>query len=84
MSLESFSSRVIQAVENGAFEEGEDSTFSWGPFTVDERGWQEIREILVDVDARIKAVAEGSRRRLGTEDGIPLIAAVAAVKVGLR
>src|SRR3954454_9607897 len=34
MSLESFSSRVVEALAKGAFEEGEGSTFSWQSITV--------------------------------------------------
>ncbi|MFL5833893.1 MAG: hypothetical protein ACJ76B_07925 [Solirubrobacterales bacterium] len=84
MSLESFRSRVIQALSNGAFEDGRDSTFSWQPIMVDEPGWKEIQEIREEVEARFQSVADRSRRRLGPHDGIPLIVGIAAVKTGDR
>lgn len=84
MSLESFSSRFIQALENGAFNEGKGSDFSWEPITVDEHGWQETREILEEVGARFESVAERSRRRLAGDDGISLVVVFGAIRTGPR
>ena len=84
MSLEAFSSRVTQALENGAFEEEGGSEFSWQPITVDERGWQETKAIVEEVNRLFREVAERSRDRLAGTDGIPLVAVVGAVKTGAR
>jgi hypothetical protein len=81
-SFESFSSRLIGALTKGSFEKEGDSTFLWQPLTVDERGQHELQEILEEVDARFKMVADKSRRRLGSDEGIPLVVAVAAFKTG--
>lgn len=80
MSLDSFVVRVVSAVERGAFEEDNRSLFSWHPIAVDARGRQELHEFLEEVVAGFKVIADKSRRRLGEEDGFPLLVAVAAIE----
>ncbi len=82
MSLDSFTDRVVSAVKKGAFEKGNQSSFSWHPITVDARGRQEVRELLDEVVAGLEVVADRSRRRLGEEDGTCLLVAVAAIEAG--
>jgi DNA-binding transcriptional ArsR family regulator len=82
MSLDSFTDRVVSALKKGAFKKGNQSIFSWHPITVDERGRQEVREILDDFVAGLEVVADRSRRRLEVEEGTSLLVAVAAIETG--
>jgi DNA-binding transcriptional ArsR family regulator len=84
MSLDSFTARVVSALKKGAFQKTNESTFSWQSITVDEQGRHEVRELLQEVVAGFKVVADKSRRRLGEEDGISLVVAVAAIEAGIE
>lgn len=80
MSLDDFALRVVSAVERGAFEEHNQSIFSWHPIAVDSQGRQELHEFLEEVVDGFKVIADKSKRRLGEEDGFPLLVAVAAIE----
>jgi hypothetical protein len=83
-SFNAFFSNAVAALTAGTFQRREGSELTWQPLTVDERGWNEIREILEEVTARFSVVANNSKRRLGKEDGIPLVVAIAAFEAGSR
>jgi DNA-binding transcriptional ArsR family regulator len=66
------------ALDAGTIDSREDTTLNWMPMTVDEQGWREAAEILDRTLRELMAVATTSRGRLGGEDGIPVITALAA------
>jgi DNA-binding transcriptional ArsR family regulator len=80
LSLDSFTDRVVSALEKGAFKKSNQSIFSWHPITVDAQGRQELHDLLDEVVAGIEVVANKSRRRLGEADGTSLLVAVAAIE----
>jgi len=82
VSLDSFASRVIQSLEQGAFEASDESSFTWQTITVDGCGRKELREILDEVRASFELIADRSKRRQGKKDGTPFVAAVAAFEAG--
>jgi DNA-binding transcriptional ArsR family regulator len=69
---------VTSALEAGTFERRDGSQISWQPLSVDERGWSEITDIIRDVEARFKALAKKSRRRLKDKDGFPVVVVAGA------
>jgi DNA-binding transcriptional ArsR family regulator len=78
-SLATLVPQLITALEAETLENRDSSFLSWQPLTVDELGRKEVAEILGHVDARLKAVAKESRRRLKAQDGISVVAVVGAV-----
>jgi DNA-binding transcriptional ArsR family regulator len=76
-AIRTFIERAGAALEAGTLDEREDTTLSWMPMQVDERGWREITEVLDGTLRSLQEVHARSRERLGGDDGIPVIAAVA-------
>ena len=69
--------RAAAALAAGTIDAREDTTLSWMPMQVDELGWREMAKVLERALALLEEVNARSRQRLGGEDGIPVIAAVA-------
>jgi hypothetical protein len=74
LKLPRVSGSAIHALfQAGTFERRDGSHISWQPLSVDERGWSEISDIIREVEAQFKAVANKSRRRLKDKDGFPVV-----------
>ena len=77
-ALRTFVDKVSAALDADTIDSREDTTLNWMPITVDERGWRETAEILDRTLRELMEVAAQSRERLGGEDGIPVVTALAA------
>jgi DNA-binding transcriptional ArsR family regulator len=78
-ALAGFVDRAIEALDAGTVESREGSGINWFPLIVDETGWEELREMLGEVEGRFRAVGAKSAKRLDKlADGIPLIVALGA------
>ena len=80
-ALRTFVDKVGAAIDADTIDSREDTTLNWMPVTVDERGWRETAEILDRALREVMEVAAASRERLGAEDGIPVVTAMAAFEV---
>lgn len=74
----SFVSKAAAAVDAGTIDSRDDTTLSWMPMTVDDRGWTEIAEIMDQALRRLMAVHAGSGERLGEAEGIPVVVGLAS------
>ncbi len=63
-SVDSFMTRVIEALQAGTIDDREETTLSWMSMAVDEVGWVQAAEVLDEAIARLQTVHEQSRRRL--------------------
>lgn len=82
-SLHEFTTRAIEALQAGTFQERDGSTLTWWPLTVDERGWSEIEDILENLEEKLEAVGKRYSTRIQAADaGIPVVVAVAAFEAG--
>jgi DNA-binding transcriptional ArsR family regulator len=77
-ALRTFVAKVGAALDADTIDGRDDTTLNWMPITVDERGWRETAEILDRALRDLMQVATASRERLGGEDGIPVVTALAA------
>ncbi len=77
-ALRTFVGKVGTALDADTIDSREDTTLNWMPITVDEQGWRETAEILDRALRELMEVAAASRERLGGEDGIPVVTAMAA------
>jgi DNA-binding transcriptional ArsR family regulator len=78
-ALAGFVNRAIKALDAGTVESREGSGINWFPLIVDETGWEELREMLGEVEGRFRTVGAKSAKRLDKlADGIPLIVALGA------
>lgn len=62
-SLQTFMDKAISALEAGTMDDREDTTFSWMPLHLDEKGWQEVTSILRGATNRVMQAQEESNRR---------------------
>ena len=77
-ALRTFVAKVGAAIDADTIDSREDTTLNWMPMTVDDQGWRETAEILDQARRDLQQVAIESRARLGEEDGIPVVTAMAA------
>jgi DNA-binding transcriptional ArsR family regulator len=77
-ALRSFVAKVGAAIDADTIDSRDDTTLNWMPITVDEQGWRETAEILDRALRELMSVAGESRKRLGEEDGIPVVTGMAA------
>jgi DNA-binding transcriptional ArsR family regulator len=78
-ALAGFVNRAIEALDAGTVESREGSGVNWFPLIVDETGWEELREMLDEVEGRFRAVGAKSAKRLDKlADGIPLVVVLGA------
>lgn len=63
-SLQTFMDKAIDALEAGTMDDREDTTFSWMPLHLDEKGWQEVTSILRATTDRVMEAQEESNRRV--------------------
>ena len=81
-ALADFTNRAVEAMEAGTVESREGSGLTCLPLKVDEQGWEELRQVLGNVEERFRAVADQSVGRMGGPGkGFPLIVAVAAFEM---
>lgn len=77
-ALRTFIAKVGAAIDADTIDSRDDTTLNWMPIVVDEQGWRESAEILDRALRELMGVAAESRRRLGGDDGIPVVTAMAA------
>ena len=63
-SVDSFMTRIIDALQAGTIDDREDTTLTWMSMAVDEVGWVQAAEVLDEAIARLQTVHEQSRTRL--------------------
>jgi hypothetical protein len=73
----SFVDRAAAAAEAGTIDSRDDTTLNWMPMTVDDTGWREIAEVLDKALTLLMGVHDRSAKRLGGEQGIPVIVGLA-------
>jgi hypothetical protein len=78
-TLQTFMDKAIAALEAGAIDDRDDTTFCWMALRLDQRGWKEVTEILTGATEEILAAESRSQKRLGPGTGAEEISAVAAV-----
>jgi hypothetical protein len=62
-SLQTFMDKAVSALEAGAMDDREDTTFSWMPVHLDEKGWREVTEILAEATERVLAAQTAADQR---------------------
>jgi len=62
-SLQTFMDKAVTALEAGTIDKREDTTLSWMPVHLDERGWQEVTAILGEATERILAAQAAADKR---------------------
>ena len=83
-ALRTLVDKVGAAIDADTIDSREDTTLNWMPIMVDERGWREAAEILDRALRELMEVADTSRERLGGEEGIPVVTAMAAFEAPPR
>jgi DNA-binding transcriptional ArsR family regulator len=83
-ALRTFIAKVGAALDADTIDSREDTTLNWMPIVVDQRGWREAAEILDRALRELMTVGAESRARLGNEDGIPVVTAMAAFEAPPR
>jgi DNA-binding transcriptional ArsR family regulator len=79
-SLQTFIDKAVTALEAGMIDDREDSTFSWMPVHLDERGWDEVTAILTEATERVlKAQAAADKRAVDSEQDERKISAVVSL-----
>jgi len=73
--LQALMAESVEAENRGSFDE-DDAHLSWVPFEVDERGRADVVEALADALARVEAIKEECKERLGGEGGQEMVAAI--------
>jgi DNA-binding transcriptional ArsR family regulator len=63
-TLQTFMDKAIAALEAGTIDNREDTTLSWMPLRVDDRGWAEVTAIMQEATDRVLAAQSRSSRRL--------------------
>ncbi|HYG95499.1 MAG TPA: hypothetical protein VD741_00195 [Solirubrobacterales bacterium] len=67
-SLQTFMDKAVTALETGAMDNRDDTTFSWMPVHLDEEGWREVTAILAEATERVLAAQTAADRR-ATDSG---------------
>lgn len=62
-SLQTFMDKAVAALEAGTMDRREDTTFSWMPLHLDDKGWQDVTQILREATDQVVAAQEESNRR---------------------
>lgn len=78
-SLQTFIDKAVGALEAGTLDNRDDTTFTWMPVRIDQRGWDEITAIMQTATDRVLAAQTRSRQRLTKQKSNPeAISAVVA------
>jgi DNA-binding transcriptional ArsR family regulator len=75
-SLQTFMDKAVRALQAGTIDGREDTTFTWMPVRLDQRGWDEITAIMQQATDRVLEVERSSRKRLARKDEADAICAV--------
>lgn len=62
-SLQTFMDKAVTALEAGTLDSRDDTTFSWMPVHLDEKGWLEVSTILGEATERVLAAQEAADQR---------------------
>jgi DNA-binding transcriptional ArsR family regulator len=85
-SLQTFMDKAVAALEAGTMDEREDTTLSWMPLHLDDRGWEEVTQILRGATDRVVEAQEESNRRARSsrqdERSISAVVALALFETG--
>jgi DNA-binding transcriptional ArsR family regulator len=82
-SLQTFMDKAVTALEAGTIDDREDTTFSWMPVHLDERGWDEVTAILEEATERVlRAQEEADSRSRRGERKISAVVALANFETG--
>jgi DNA-binding transcriptional ArsR family regulator len=77
-SLQTFMDKAVGALQAGAIDGREDTTFTWMPVRLDQRGWDEVTAIMQEATDRALDAQRRSRQRLASRDEVEAISAVVA------
>ena len=79
-ALQSFMDKAVAALEAGTIDHRDDTTLTWMPVRLDQRGWDEVTAIMREATDRVLASQDASRRRLaGAGVGRDSISAIVAM-----
>lgn len=85
-ALQTFVDRMVSALEAGTIDRREESIVGWMPVHLDQRGWDEVIEILERATDEVLAAEKKSKTRLarvkGRKEAICAIVAGAAFEAG--
>ena len=87
-ALQTFMDKAVTALEAGTIDDREDTTFSWMPVHLDQKGWSEVTSILAEATERVLAAQAAADRR-AEESGrderrISAVVALANFETGSR
>lgn len=77
-AFQTFIDKASEAIEAGTIDSRDDTTLNWMPMTVDAAGWREVAETMEATQKQLAAIHARSSKRLDGEEGIPIIAGLAA------
>lgn len=75
-TLQSFMDRAVAALEAGTIDGREDTTLSWSPVLLDQRGWVEVTATMKETVSKVLAIQDESRTRLARRKGRGAISAI--------
>jgi DNA-binding transcriptional ArsR family regulator len=75
-TLQSFMDRAVAALEAGTIDGREDTTLSWSPVLLDQRGWDEVTATMKETVSKVMAIQDESRARLAKRKGRGAISAI--------
>jgi hypothetical protein len=75
-TLQSFMDRAVAALEAGTIDGREDTTLSWSPVLLDQRGWNEVTATMKETVTKVLAIQDESRARLSKRKGRGAISAI--------
>jgi hypothetical protein len=75
-TLQSFMDRAVAALEAGTIDGREDTTLSWSPVLLDQRGWDEVTATMKETISKVLAIQDESRSRLAKRKGRGAISAI--------
>ncbi|MEX2106609.1 MAG: hypothetical protein WD810_06890 [Solirubrobacterales bacterium] len=85
-SLQTFMDKAVTALEAGTIDGRDDTTLSWMPLGLDQRGWDEVTAIMGEATDRVLAAQSRSSRRLtrrkGDGEAISAVVALANFETG--
>jgi hypothetical protein len=68
-----FLTAVQMSMKLGLFDERTDRVLGWGPLTMDEKGWKEVTDLMVDTFMTVEGpIREAAERRLMEPGATPL------------
>lgn len=75
-TLQSFMDRAVAALEAGTIDGREDTTLYWTPVLLDQQGWDEVTATMKETIAKVLAIQDQSRSRIGRRRGRGAISAI--------